>query len=152
MKRLILPLLAVFALPTAVNADLIFAQKGYLASLPVAPFTAPEKIVIEGFPSGTIPPQIFKKADWLNSMRFLNENFRCDFYEGLSRRRGNIVSLYELKRCLRRNKSNIKKTFYPKYYINLVRYDCANDRYKSTELLGSQVKLEARNQDGMNHW
>ena len=83
------------------------------ASLPIAQFKAPEQIVIpSGFPSGTIPPQIFKKADWLiNTLGFLNENFRCDGYEGLSRRRGNIVSLYELKRCLRRNKSNIKKLF-----------------------------------------
>ena len=127
MKRLLLSLLAALALPTAVNAELIFAKKGYLASLPVAPFSAPEKIVITGFPSDTVRPQIFKKADWLSYHDSVKENFRADFYVGLSRRKGNIVSLYVLKRVLFRNTSK-KSDYIPRHYITINRFDCANDR------------------------
>ena len=127
MKRLLLSLIAALALPTSVNADLIFAQKGYLASLPVAPFTAPEKIVIEGFPSNTVRNQIFKKADWLSYHDSVKENFRADFYVGLSRRKGNIVSLYVLKRVLFRN-TRKKSDYIPRHYITINRFDCANDR------------------------
>ncbi len=102
-----------------------------LASLPIAPFSAPETIVIPyGFPSGTIPPQIFKKADWLTYPNSIKENFRGDSYVGLSRRRGNIVSLYVLRRTLRRNNS-LNSTHIPRHTISLDRYDCKNDRYQS---------------------
>ena len=102
-----------------------------LASLPIAPFTAPEQIVIpSGFPSGTLPPQIFRKADWLSYPGSIKENFRGDSYVGLSRRRGNIVSLYVLRRTLFRNTSK-KSTNIPRHRITIKRFDCANDRYQS---------------------
>ena len=101
------------------------------ASYPLAPFTAPEIIVIpNGFPSGTIPPQIFQKADWLSYPGSIKENFRGDSYVGLSRRRGNIVSLYVLRRTLFRNHS-VNSNHIPRHKISIVRYDCSNDQYQS---------------------
>ena len=106
-----------------------------LASLPIAPFTAPEQIVIpSGFPSGTLPPQIFRKADWLSYPGSIKENFRGDSYVGLSRRRGNIVSLYVLRRRLCRNWINKNMPPYrciPSHTIYISRFDCVNDRYQS---------------------
>ena len=107
-----------------------------LASLPTAPLTAPETIVISHeFPSGTIPHQILKKADWLKVDNSVKENSRIDYYVGLSSRSDNIVSLYVLKRYLSRN------TYIPSHFISMNSYDCANYRYLYNNAL---VKLTDR--------
>ncbi len=101
-----------------------------LSSLPITPFSAPSEIFIpEGLPSQTVPSQVFKKVNWLNTSPQDYKDFRVDKYVGLTRRRGNIVSLYVLKRTLRRNTYK-KSSYIPRHGIKIFRYDCANDRYQ----------------------
>ena len=122
MRRFLLPLLAALALPTAVNSDQVVAKEGYLASSPAPPFTDPPSVRIpEGFPFNTVRPQVFKRAYWLDDGFENTEIFRGAGYVGETRRRGNIVSIMYMFRTQKKNKP-------PNYLINMVRYDCANDR------------------------
>ena len=122
MRRFLLPLIAALALPNAVSADLIVSKNEYLASSPAPPFTDPPSVRIpEGFPSNTVYPQVFKRAYWLQDGFENTEKFRGAAYVGETRRSGNIVSIMQMLRTQTKNKP-------PNYTINIVRYDCANDR------------------------
>lgn len=110
-----------------------------LAALPVAPFTSPSQIVI---PSNTpvIETGIYRKANWLRTGSSGSPSFMSDTYIGTPRRRGNIVSFYEITRTHRAETSKLnrhtpnygKGMFLPGYDATITRYDCSNDRY-STE-------------------
>ena len=144
MRRFLLPLLTALALPTSVNADLIVSKKEYLASLPVAAFTDPTSIQIpEGFPSNTVYPQVFKRAYWLQDGIKNSENFRIAFYEGGSRRSGNIVSILTMSRKLFKNTPE-KSSFHPTYNFTVLRYDCANDRSQREDIAQTTSALDGR--------
>ena len=119
-----------------------------IASIPVAPFTSPYLIEIpNGFPPRTIPPQIFRKVDWLDNRDDLttSDKYKTAKYVGLSRRQGNIISLYVLDRTLlretaeqNRNSKNVHAgAFIPSYMFWLKRFDCANDRYSMKSLVAT---------------
>ena len=118
------------------------AEKGYLASLSVAPFTDPPSVQIpEGFPFNTVYPQVFKRAYWLQDGIKNLENFRIAFYEGRSRRSGNIVSILTMKRLLFKNTLD-KSSFHPKYTFTILRYDCANDRRQREQIAQTTSALD----------
>tara|TARA_Y100000739_G_C20427513_1_gene381842 strand:- start:87 stop:653 length:567 start_codon:yes stop_codon:yes gene_type:complete len=125
MKRLLVPLLAALALPTAVNTDQVVAQEEYLASSPAPPFTDPPSVRIpEGFPYNTVSPQLFKRAYWFQHGIENSKNMRVAAYVGETRRSGNIVSIMKMLRTQFKNQK-------PIYTIIVNRYDCANDRWQS---------------------
>ena len=115
-----------------------------IASIPVAPFITPESISISGFPPRTVIDQTFKKAVWLQSdpKTIGGPGFKADEYVGISRRRGNIVTLSTLTRKLfqesptRNRNSDVSKGFFvPGYSFFLMRFDCANDTFSTERLV-----------------
>ena len=138
MRRFLLPLLAALALPTAVNTDQVVAREEYLASSPAPSFTDPPSVLIpEGFPFNTVYPQVFKRAYWLQDGIDKNEYFRIAFYEGESRRSGNIVSILTMSRSLSKNQ-------FPKYNFTILRYDCANDRAQREGIAQTSSAVDGR--------
>lgn len=136
MKRFLLPLLAALALPSAVNTDKVVAREEYLASSPAPPpFTDPPSVRIpEGFPFNTVSPQLFKRAYWLQNGIDNDEYFRIAFYEGKSRRSGNIVSILTMDRSINKNQ-------FPNYHFTILRYDCVNDRYQREAIARARTAL-----------
>ena len=119
-----------------------------VASIPVAPFTSPYFIEIpNGFPPRTIPPQIFRKVEWLDNRDSLttSDKYKKAKYVGLTRRQGNIISLYVLERTLWRETADRNRdskdvragAFIPSYMFWLKRFDCANDRYSMKSLVAT---------------
>ena len=103
-----------------------------IASIPVAPFTSPYFIEIpNGFPPRTIPPQIFRKVEWLDNRDSLttSDKYKKAKYVGLTRRQGNIISLYVLERTLLRETAEQNRNS----HVNL---------YSSVSVLRSRTKVQ----------
>ena len=103
------------------------------AQLPVAPFSTPSELVIPSNMPG-ISPGVYNLARWLRVKN--SDTYRSDYYVQSTRRRGSIISFYQINRSIAAESEEENRYmtqygngwFLPRYRVALVRIDCENDR------------------------
>jgi hypothetical protein len=139
-----------------------------MAALPVAPFVTPPLVRLpEGLPNASLPSGTYYLDNAFRGKPSTSPDFRVDTYIGDSRRRGNIVSVFILKRSIRRPNSRLnsytpgygKGLFLPGFDGWLYRFDCQNDRMQSEIHLstsaaepGDSLGMIANGDDPPSRW